>query len=830
MHAPIFARARRRFLAPAALGLLCGCGDGPHRPAIEGLVRIDTSTLPTASTGASYDVRLQAVAPHGPPTWRLRGGQLPVGVTLDGDAGTLTGWPRRAVLARFTLEARDGADETRDLDVAFAAARRSFELDVRPGPVALLPFEVPVSQVNAPFHHAIEAVGGTPPYAFALAGGTLPTGLALAPDGVLSGSPTEARSPYQPRVRVTDAAGGAAEQVYELRVVVLPLGIASGTLPDAARGFPYDRGLAVSPEGGGPPFRWTARPAASALPPGLLLEAETGRLGGAATTTGTYAFRLEVTDAVGQVAGRDVTLRVNPGPVLESVTPTVRRTDGGPITLRGQAFQPGMTALVGGGLPVEANVLDATTATVVVPPGLVASGLVSIRVTNPDGGTYVKENALRFPFTTVTFTYLGVVGSQASIGSSRGIAAGDLDGDGRADLVQVGSVGIQTIRVTGPKDAPVFQSTTVRTSGSFDDVRLADVDADGDLDLVAFRSASTETIETYRNDGHGVFPSTASATTTVPKPSSFHFPSSLAVGDVDHDGVVDVAATSGRGGQGVLWLFRGLGHGTFVLLHEAKDTVHDDAWGCFAPNGVALADLDGDGRDDVVVTDAFPSACTTGQSCPDTDGPNSYPGADDVVAWVALAGPTGAPTSWRPVRVTGRYGRLDGDNLGVTAYDHDGDGRVDLAVFGGFRDVRGMGVSFVTGDGHGAFTERYTRPTAYDRRYGAHLDADGDECGYVVVVGSDGKAGAFGAQGYSVAEVYLGGRGEVPVRAWTTGPELTVDGIPGANPGRVVVGDFDGDGRDDFAVDQSFNTKERFSNDQDDGSPRGIAVYLNRSH
>ena len=423
-----------------------------------------------------------------------------------------------------------------------------------------------------------------------------------------------------------------------------------------------------------------------------------------------------------------------------------------------------------------------------------------------------------------------MVGSQASIGSSRGIAAGDLDGDGRADLVQVGSVGIQTIRVTGPKDAPAFQATTVRTSGSFDDVRLADVDADGDLDLVAFRSASTETIETYRNDGHGAFPATASATTTVPKPSSFHFPSSLAVGDVDRDGVVDVAATSGRGGQGVLWLFRGLGHGTFVLLHEAKDTIHDDAGGCFAPNGVALADLDGDGRDDVVVTDAFPSACTTGQSCPDTDGPNPYPGADDVVAWVALAGPTGAPSSWRPVRVSGRYGRLDGDNLGVTAYDHDGDGRLDLAVFGGFRDVRGMGVAFLTGDGHGAFAERYTRPPPTTVATGRTSTPTATGAATWSSSGATARPVAFGAQGYSVAEVYLGGRGEVPLRAWTTGPELTVDGIPGANPGRVVVGDFDGDGEDDFAVDQSFNTKERFSNDQDDGSPRGIAVYLNRSH
>ena len=45
----------------------------------------------------------------------------------------------------------------------------------------------------------------------------------------------------------------------------------------------------------------------------------------------------------------------------------------------------------------------------------------------------------------------------------------------------------------------------------------------------------------------------------------------------------------------------------------------------------------------------------------------------------------------------------------------------------------------------------------------------------------------------------------------------------------MAVADFDGDGLDDFAVDQSFNVKERFSNDVGDGPVEGVAVYLNRS-
>ena len=100
-----------------------------------------------------------------------------------------------------------------------------------------------------------------------------------------------------------------------------------------------------------------------------------------------------------------------------------------------------------------------------------------------------------------------------------------------------------------------------------------------------------------------------------------------------------------------------------------------------------------------------------------------------------------------------------------------------------------------------------------------------------IVVGGDGTTASGFGTGRSVAECWLGGSTTIPVRAWTSGPEdLPGGSIPDSNPGRVVVGDFDGDGLLDFAVDQSFNSKERFSNDQADGPVEGVAVYLNRSH
>jgi hypothetical protein len=837
MRRPIPRPAVPRFLLFAALLPLSstvplgGCGGaGKGRTANDALVVVRTVSIPHATAGARYDAVIDAAGPHPPLTWLVVGGQLPAGIELDSATGTLSGTPRSAVRARIEIEVRDGLDAAGERDASFASARRAFALVVDPGPLTLLPVDVPPAQYATTFAHRFEAAGGDEPYRFALGGGSLPAGLVLDAEGSLRGVAMSAGDDFRPVVRVTDAAGAVAEFAFALRVVVLPLAIGRAPLPDAARGAPYDARPSSSPEGAGPPYRWSVAPSPAALPPGLVVEASDGRIHGTATTTGTYPFRLEVSDVLGQRAQRDVSLRVNPGPVLSSIDPPTLPHAGGPVTLVGQAFQPGMTAAFGSAAPVAVTYLDATRARVVPPIGPPAappqSGAVRVRIENPDGGADERPGAFRYPLAEVSFVAQGVTGGARD--HARGLAAGDVDGDGLCDLAHVGSQGIELIRPVGPVYANAWVTKVVRSDGAFNDVRLADVDVDGDLDLVVSRSSTTDTIEVYRNDGRGGFPSTASVVTTYPRPSSFHFPFALATGDVNGDGVPDVACTSGRGNQGTLWIYRGLGDGSFVTVHTAADSIFEAAGGCFGPNSVALADLDGDGRDDVVLTDAFPSACAAGQACPATGAANPHPGGDDFVAWVARSGPDGVPGAWRVVRVSGKHGRLDGDDSGLALYDHDGDGRKDVAVFGGYLNQRGQGIAFLTGDGLGAFTERTTIPTAINRRFGARLDANLDGFDDLIVVGAEGNVA--GASGRSLAECWLGGLAETPTRAWATGSEAQAGGtLPGANPGRIVVGDFDGDGLDDFAVDQSFHAKERFPNGQDDGAVEGVAVWLNRS-
>jgi hypothetical protein len=806
------------------LAARCGRGSGPSFDESD-LVHIRTDALPSGSTGLPYAALVAADGPNPPFVWRLVGGRLPEGLVLDASSGAIDGWPRVPGRFAFDVEVRDGEDRVVARDTTFASARRRFAIEVTRGPLAVLPFPVPRAQYRAPYAHRLEAAGGVPPYRFARVGGALPAGLDLATDGTISGSADGAPGPHDCVVRVYDTAGAAADHAITVEIVVLPLGVSRGDLSDAAMGVPYDRGAGLSPRGAGPPYAWRALPSDASLPPGLVLDGSSGRVVGTPTTAGTFAFRLEATDAASQTASAAVTIRVNPGPVLERLEPPARPRDGRPVVLSGQAFQPGMTLAFGNGEPLAVAWESATRASIVVPAAPAQRGVVDVRVENPDGGAYDLVGGFRFPWERVEYRDDGLHGT--SLSSSRALAAGDTDGDGLDDVVHVGSTGIEVLRPIGPDYAGAWQTVAVRASGSYNDVRLADVDRDGDLDIVTIRSATTETIETYRNDGSGGFPATASWSGRYDKPST-HFPFALDTGDVDGDGVPDVAFTSGSGNQSYVWVYRGLGDGSFVLVEEAAGSVFDAHAGCFAPNAVALADLDGDGRDDVVVTDAFPTACAAGEACPTTDGePDLRPGRGDVVAWVALSGPGGAPGAWRSVRLSGANGLLDGDNLGLAVTDLDRDGDLDLAVCGGLRDERGTGIAFLRNDGHGTFHEHAVRSTTYNRRFAAPLDADQDGVGDVLVVGGDGRRGMDGAQGYSVAEVFMGGS-DAPWLAWSTGPEPFA-GIPDANPGRVACGDFDGDGRPDFAVDQSFHAKERFENDQGDGLVEGVRIYVNRS-
>jgi len=93
-------------------------------------------------------------------------------------------------------------------------------------------------------------------------------------------------------------------------------------LADAIQGKPYSCDLWAA--GAAPPYKWSV--VEDALPPGLTLDASTGRIHGQASAQGEYLFRVEAVDTVGKASRRWFTIRVLP----RSADPSPLSPDGAP--------------------------------------------------------------------------------------------------------------------------------------------------------------------------------------------------------------------------------------------------------------------------------------------------------------------------------------------------------------------------------------------------------------------------------------------------------------------------------------------------------------------
>jgi hypothetical protein len=178
-----------------------------------------------------------------------------------------------------------------------------------------------------------------------------------------------------------------------------------------------------------------------------------------------------------------------------------------------------------------------------------------------------------------------------------GIATGDLDGDRDLDVV-VADNGDGPNRLylndgAGTLDAGHPFGTDSRDSTS---VALADLDGDTDLDIVVGNSVQPNKV--YFNAGDGTFPATGEDVGPADRDTR-----SVATGDVDGDGDLDiVAAYAGFADSLVegtvvepVTLFPNDGNGTFGTSQTL---------GYNRATSVALGDMDGDGGLDIVVGNA----------------------------------------------------------------------------------------------------------------------------------------------------------------------------------------------------------------------------------
>jgi enediyne biosynthesis protein E4 len=390
---------------------------------------------------------------------------------------------------------------------------------------------------------------------------------------------------------------------------------------------------------------------------------------------------------------------------------------------------------------------------------------------------------------------------------SGGTAGADIDGDGWIDLLVLrGDLGpAKLYRNQG--NGSFVDEAAIRglniSGGLANGALMADVDADGDVDIVVGGQNIADPgyvspPRLWRNNGSGQFTEDTGFLASWDGFDSW----SAALGDADGDGDLDLAfgrwaRTSGTREH----LFHNNGTGTFVPadlasgLNAQFSTPFDHS---FTPN---FADIDGDGRLDLLYTGDFSSSRIFHQQ----------PGG-------VFSNITTAVIS-------------DENGMGAAVADFDNDGDLDWfvsAIFDPGTPVGNWGTSgnrLYRNDGGGSFSDVTTTAGVRDGGWGwgscfADFNADGWLDLYMV-------NGMLGAQ----AALF----NNDPARLFMANGDGTFSeqagdlGVADTGQGRgIVCADFDRDGDVDIFVQNGYGTTRLFRNDRV-GATRTLTVSLDGS-
>ena len=344
------------------------------------------------------------------------------------------------------------------------------------------------------------------------------------------------------------------------------------------------------------------------------------------------------------------------------------------------------TGKVGGTVTITGTGFDATPANNKVYFGAVSApvlsaSVTSLRLNSPAQATFSHVSVTtgnlteysRRPF-IVTFNpnatvTTGSFGNRENFpigGGPEHTAIADFDGDGRPDMaticfasnkmysfVNTSTVGIVNFRtVQDDGIGPRVDSTEVLPQ----EIAAADIDGDGKLDIIVANfdttTARKSTISVFRNTstvGNISFATRVNDSVGVS-------PAGLAVADIDGDGKPDIVTANEVSGD--ISFIRNTSTPGNITFGTTSTTVRGGL-----PHTVAIGDLDGDGKPDIAVTNTdireisvYPNKSTTGNIA--FDNPTSvsfYVGTTQVAESLAVP-------------------------LFVALGDIDGDGKADLVA------------------------------------------------------------------------------------------------------------------------------------------------------
>ncbi|MCX6132220.1 MAG: FG-GAP-like repeat-containing protein [Ignavibacteriales bacterium] len=379
------------------------------------------------------------------------------------------------------------------------------------------------------------------------------------------------------------------------------------------------------------------------------------------------------------------------------------------------SFSP-MSGPVGTTVTITGTNFNTTTSANVVFFGAVqatvsSAASTSLSVLVPAGATYqpltVTCNGLTGcsakSFVT-TFTSSGTVNVSSFAGrvdfptstKPRGFNVADLDGDGKPDVVTCSenAATLSVLRNTSTSGSVAFASKLDIATGTTPlYLAIGDIDGDGKPDLVVPNYGSN-TMSVFRNTGTS---GTISFAAKVDYPTS-NTPYAVALADFDGDGKLDIGLSNYS--SVTASVFRNLSTpGTISLAGKVDVQVGSSA------EGIAVGDVDGDGKPDLVVVNGTSASVgvfrntTAGGTISFSSRSDFGMGNDPHLISVAdidgdgrldLIGENAVSQSISVLRNTGSVGSVSfatkvdypvGTNPLATAIgDVDGDGKVDVLV------------------------------------------------------------------------------------------------------------------------------------------------------